>query len=176
MKKIFKYSAVCILLTSASLVSGQAKVGCTSQEDPFTGKQTVFYLSDIYSNVGMKLLENGNVELTIRVTFAGDQDVTIAEGTPIGVKLGDGTLLERPTLRDVPSIEQALYNQIASQYFLPIEVTVAELEKFGSEGISFLRYPDLKGDYISQEIKGMIKGKYKKWLAKGAKCITKNIE
>lgn len=146
---------------------------CKVQVDPFTNSKVVSYEFGKYIIFS---LDNDEVLLRYQLQFDGVMADEIKKGSLISFKLENGDIVELLTSEDVsPTLITAtnpmFYSSGVTQYFVNMKVTKAQLKAFAKSKMTHMRYPDLRGGYITDNKSS----RWRRKLFEGAQCIENNL-
>ena len=162
--------AICFgLLTSLSF--GQK---CKVQVDPFTDSKVVSYEFGKYIIFSLK---NNEILLRYQLQFDGGMNTEIPKGSMISFMLENSDIVELFVLEDASPVTiglstQSFTSSIVTEYFVNMKVNEEQLKDFAISKMTHVRYPDLKGGFITND-KSI---RWRRKLIKGAQCIKNNIE
>lgn len=145
---------------------------CEVQKDPFSNKQVVSYKFGKY--IVFELKDN-EILLKYHFQFDGEMNATMQKGSAISFKFENDEMVELSALEDVNPISQVggyvSFALVTTEYIVTMKVTADQLKTFANFKMTHVRYPDLKGDFITKD-------RSKRWVkafSEGAQCIQSNL-
>lgn len=145
---------------------------CEVQTDPFSNSVVISYKYG--KSIVLEAIED-KVTLKYYLKFVGEVNAGIPMGSDVSFKLENGDLVKLQTMEDVKPVTQVLTAEgiaiIWTEYIVSFSLTEEHLKSFAESKMTHVRYPDLKGDYITEESRK----RWAKRLNKGALCILDNL-
>lgn len=165
------YNLICSIgiTLMTSFAFGQ---GCEVEKDPFSNSEIISYRFGKYTAFEAK---DNEVLLKYYFRFEGELNTIMPKGSIISFKFENDEMIDMPAVEDVHPVTQVASGQygntVWTEYVVTLTVSENQLKTFSSSKMTHVRYPDLKGDFLTKD-------RSKRWVKKfteGARCIQSNL-
>lgn len=172
LKKIILISSILLLTIFTSVVAQNCKFK-TNQKDPITGKkvlttENLVRYNGIYYSIKFNS-HNDKYSFELHFTRFGKDNVVLKKGTISYLKLGNDSIIELLTNKEIVPIYQA-GSHVTSEYIITYDISREEMELILENGLSFIRA--VLSESITENIE--IKSKKGEKIKQSVSCILKN--